>query len=336
MLYIYNQTILVEIKELNNGTYLIGETIYPIIAQSILNNAFNSVDWNRALKFQTINHDQIHKLGHFSIKLDIYYDYVKQKIVYLTKNQFHQKVLNQTYFDQNFAPYLFAFRNRNKKGYLPKILPSDFFVNHDIEALNQLELDTNRVFVNDDFDLSKFKYKVLFKMGQTFRVESTKLAQTIYTIDYQNPLITAIDSKTNKVYLQGSFAFNHFLNLDLVYEDKQLVDQLLNSLIQWIEQTIDLKYRAWHLFNVTRNYQYLEDEIAQLCQDLNYDQVLNYLNRLFNEIQLNFASIIFKSQSIKNSLASVTQTKQQKKDLEIQIKRYSVLTPIDLKNLADH
>ncbi|ATZ18513.1 hypothetical protein ESOMN_v1c01280 [Williamsoniiplasma somnilux] len=335
MLFIYNQNILVEIKELEKNHFLIGDTIYDNLPQSLIDDAFNLSNWNRALKFKTIETTtKILKNGFFIIKFEVYYDYANSKIVTISKNQFHQKVLEQNLFKNDFLQTVFDFRNRNKQNYQTKTLQQNFFDKNFVEVINEINLDLNRCLINDDFETKNNKFKVLFKMGTKFKIEQNELSQTIYTLPFSDSNLTLIDFKTNKIYIKGQFSWKYNLNLDLVYEDKILINDLKTLLVNNIVEHTDVKFKNWHLFNATYDPKYLVDEIAFLSTN-NFDVINNYLKALFNEMRINFYSSLYQNQEVKNALALTAKTPEEKTTLITEINRYSVFTTLD-KNSLKH
>ncbi|PPE06058.1 hypothetical protein [Williamsoniiplasma lucivorax] len=319
MLYIGEQAVLIEVQT-KDDLYLIGDEIFEVLPNKIASGILSSANWNRALRYKNNHHDQFHHLGYFLIRFELYLK--DRQIICLSKNSFEQKILQQNKFQNEFLQEIFTFRNRNLKHFKPSTIPVDV---DDMNLVDQINLDFNRVWMSDNYQVNKSKFKLYFKTGP-FAFEQNKHNQTIYYFEnkhFQN--WDLIDFKTSLFYLQGSFGLNVQAHLILEKENKQLAQEIMEQLVNEIKnsQTIKTNLKPWHLYNVTQDEQIIIATLNELGKQLEYTELIDYLNQLFKTLKINYFPLLFANPEIQKIFTKTAKTEASQSDLQKNIARFN-------------
>ncbi|WP_027063392.1 hypothetical protein [Mesoplasma seiffertii] len=310
MFYFDHQAVLIEIKVLQvNGeeVYLIGDEIYKNVPQSILDLAFVSANWNRALKyFANPEIGGVLQTGYYMIDFDIYLDFNSQDIKLLTKIFFFQKIIEQDRFKKAFMKNIFKFKNRNKKVDVIKPITKAFVETYNLQNLkhSNRNFSLHRNLVSQVLDLGKYRFKDLFILDDKFYLEITNKNQRIYHLPIQElncevlPLIDYVDLNRNLFYLNTELAWNHQIKGEFYFEHQKLGQTLLTKIISLIEKYLADENLYWHLYNISGNETHLLQGIEQNFKSISFIEGIKKLEDSFRSLKLNYLNYMLEKELI--------------------------------------
>ncbi|WP_031542224.1 hypothetical protein [Mesoplasma photuris] len=322
MYYLNNQSVLIEIKtivEKNKHKYLIGDQIYASIPQSILEISEIGANWNRALKYFTIETNlEIIKTGYYMINFDIFLDFIKKDISLITKNFFFQKIINQSLFHESFMHNIFKFKNRNLKFEDDHNIGFNEIDEYNISVLSEKKnlQKIDRFLSSKKIDSRNIKYKDLFVISNDFKIEITDKNQRVYYVKLSNlkskyPIIKKvklIDLKKGIFYIDNVFNWKHEIKAELFFEYKKLATQITEAIIEEIKFNSPKSELNWHLYNLTENTKYIIEEIETIFSKDDFIDSFNLMLEMFKNLKLNYLKIILENSELSNYLMSFAKT----------------------------
>ncbi|WP_026389252.1 hypothetical protein [[Acholeplasma] multilocale] len=337
MFYFDHQSVLIEIKVINNNgviSYLIGNEEYSNVPQSILDLAFVPANWNRALKFFTIETDkEVVATGYYMISFDIYLDFIKQSTIFLTKNYFFQKIVEQEFFAKNFMPNIFKFKNRNKNVSSNKEgINQEFIETYNIQNAKTpaKDMSIHRHLVHEGFDLNKFKFKDVFVISNRFELVQTNKNQRIYYLPKELLLedysildkIDYVDLDRGVFTLNTTLEWSYNIVAEFYFENSLLANQLITNVEKLLSENIDKDTVYWHLFNITNNYQYLVKGIEVAFEGIDFETAIKNIEKIFRELKLNYLTYILDNKATFNTLSKYAVNNDEIDLLNTILKRY--------------
>lgn len=304
MFYFNHQAVLIEIKVIQQGNqekYLIGDEVYENVPQSILELAFISANWNRALKyFANPEITNPVKTGYYMIDFDIYLDFSQQDIILLTKTFFFQKIIAQPRFKKEFMKNIFKFKNRNKHIDLIKPISSEFVETYNLQNLkpNTGKNNLQRHVVTKTMDLAKYRFKDLFVLDDKYYLEQTNKNQRIYHLPIQElkcevlAMIDYVDLDQGIFYLNTELEWQHQIKGEFYFENQKLAQQLLLQITALLEKYAIDENLYWHLFNITNDQKYLAKGLATIFDHQDFENGLKVLENSFKNLKLNYLNVI--------------------------------------------
>lgn len=327
MIFIGEQAVLIEIKQKNNlEKYLIGDQYFENLNSEILSKIFCSANWNRALKYLTIEDSQYKHLGYFMIRFQLYLNKQKQKIVCLTKKGFEQNIINQKKFQVEFIKDIFNFRNRNRNNYpLRKI--DDYSTN--IEFIDELIINFNRCFVSNNVSFyKKDKFRIIFKYDSEFGFEHSRTNQLVYYFPFNMGNIDILDIKNKIAYSFGTFCLNNeCVSVSLI--TKWFVDDLIqsffNQAIWYIKNSLLTKELLnWHMFNITNDNNFLKNEIVNLTSKVLLNDFIKNIDKISKILKINYWPLILSDPVLMKIVVNCYQNPDDQGKIESLFIRYSI------------
>ncbi|AUF83302.1 hypothetical protein CXP39_00560 [Mesoplasma syrphidae] len=338
MFYFDHQSVLIEIKVLQtseSNVYLIGDEIYENVPQSILDLAFVSANWNRALKFFANSEiTNCIQTGYYMIDFDIYLDFNIQDIKLLTKTFFFQKILEQTRFKKEFMKNIFKFKNRNKHIDVIKPITNEIVETYNLQNLkhNKRNFSLQRNLVTKTMNLTKYRFKDLFILDDKFYLEITNKNQRIYHIpahelEYEVlSLIDYVDLNNNTFYINTELEWNHNIKSEFYFENQKLAQEILIKISATIEKYLDDKNLFWHLYNISNDKKYLLKGIKDIFENTDFKNGIEKLESSFRNLKLNYLNFILEQEEVVTKFQSYVTNQEEQELFDSVLVRYKKQT----------
>ncbi|WP_156923128.1 hypothetical protein [Mesoplasma chauliocola] len=294
----FTKSILIEIGFADKKFY-IGDQEYFSIPNSVIENSYSSANWNRTLKYKISNQELDKK--YYMLDVEVYWDLHKNNIKFTSKIFFFNNILNSNNFLLNFANVLFSHyfkhtltfdENKNIDiKFIEKYKPE---ISRDVLRINKIN---NFVIFNNKFEFEDKKFKQIWLISEKeFSWKINKQNQIIYTIpkkvipkELSNNMIDFVNLETGIFYLNSKSKLNNKLVLELSFPETKIAKIISEEIINIIKKSND-KYKNWHLFNLTNDFNYIQSELDVIEKSGKNIEV--YLKNVYKELKRNYKNEI--------------------------------------------
>ncbi|ATI74263.1 hypothetical protein [Mesoplasma florum] len=294
MFYLFSKSILIEIG-FKKDVYYIGNTKFEFIPDSVLNNCYSSANWNRALKYK-IEENVIEK-KYFMLDVDVYWNLELNKIELMSKIFFFNEIINSKHFEESFLNTFFAhyFKHTLKINDVKKVDPEFIKIYTPEISKDNLRIQNfdNFILLNKDVQINDKKFKSIINIGEnSFKWKVNKFNQILYSfpsdILNENSLLKNadfIDTNNSLFYTNTLTNLNKNIVLEFCIYNKKIRDELLQKMIIKIKDSKDPLFN-WHLFNITKDTQYLKNELKKISEDPIERE--DYLKNVYSKLKRNY------------------------------------------------
>lgn len=300
MFYLFTKNILIEVHQ-SNDLFYIGDISFDSLPEHILNNSFESANWNRALKFRPLNNLTSEKVFYYMLEIELFL--FQNKIKVLTKDFFFQQVVDSKLFQEIFLDVVLKHYFKNIKKLNLTLNNENNFIDQFKPSIlkNVLQIDSfdNFVVFNQSVDFKSKKFKTIF-------IYNEEIENFSWSIINKNQIIYLVPSKVKNNLVINSFALdvkkqifllsllsvnNPNLALELAVTNKKIYNEIFNSIVESIIESDDL-YKNWHLYNFTKDFEHLRCELDQV-ENLN-----DYINEISKVLKQNYSHLLSVSKKL--------------------------------------